>query len=117
VGLTVTSVDEGNLTSCKVNQLGPLQTARKQRSYIGSSWTAPKAWMDADFLCTFLLAPLVQHRTGTVQWGRNNTRLNWYVHELSFMALQRHSAGTEYTLEWCNGNDRNCCEWVWKTNV
>jgi len=58
VGLTVTSVDEGNLTSCKVNQLGPLQTARKQRSYIGSSWTAPKAWMDADFLCTFLLAPL-----------------------------------------------------------
>jgi len=57
VGLTVTSVDEGNLTTCKVNQLGPLQTARKQPSYIGSSWTAPKAWMDADFLCTFFVGP------------------------------------------------------------
>jgi len=68
VGLTVTCVDEGNLTTCKVNQLGPLQTARKQRSYIGSSWTAPKAWMDAFFVGNMYVRCRYWIHTGMVQW-------------------------------------------------
>ena len=82
MGLTVTCVDEGNLTTCKVNQLGPLQTV------VGNNLATLEAHgqlQNHEWMQTFLLAPLEQHRTGIVQKSRNRTRQHWYVHEISWL--------------------------------